>query len=278
MTFSPLTSYSVATRKYNDIGRRSIDRLIVHHTAGGTDAGNIDLLSKSARDVSATYCLLTDAQLVGIVPEEYRPWTSNSPGVDADRNSVTVETVNTSGPPHWYVSDAQVERLAQLAADLSTRYGWGGLDRARVIGHRQVAQTACPGPYLYPLLDHIVTRANQILEGDDMPLSNDDIQKIANAVLDTRINRAGPGQSGTTSLRSVVGWFDISREDTIKRTVGGIMDAPVKRAGTRADGKPQTGITSLGSVIAWFDHGIASILTPINAIRSLLTKSKATKE
>lgn len=167
MTFSALTSRVVPTSKFNNIGaRRRIDRLIVHHTAGGTNDGNVDLLSAAAREVSATYCLLTDGSLVGIVPEEFRPWTSNSVGVDADWNSVTVETVNITGAPEWGVTDVQVESLALLAADLCVRYGWGHLDRNRVIGHRQVAQTACPGPYLYPLLDHIVDRANQILGGD----------------------------------------------------------------------------------------------------------------
>lgn len=166
MVFSPLTARSVGTRKFNDIGKRSVDRLIVRHTAGGTNAGNVALLSSGAREVSATYSLLTTAELVGIVPEEYRPWTSNAPGIDADRNSVTVETVNTGGAPGWPVSDAQVEKLAQLAAELCRRYSWGTVTRTRVIGHQEVGvSTACPGPYLLPRLDSIVRRVNEIRTG-----------------------------------------------------------------------------------------------------------------
>ena len=172
MTFSPLTAYSVGTEKYSSRYGTPVSRLIVHHTAGGTNDGNVALLSTGARDVSANYCLLTTAELVGIVPEEYRAWTSGSPA--ADNPSITVETVNTSGEPDWLVSDAQIERLAQLAADLCVRYGWGSLDRNRVIGHRQVAQTACPGPYLYPLLDWIVERGNMILAGEGPTIPNDE--------------------------------------------------------------------------------------------------------
>ncbi|QIK61791.1 N-acetylmuramoyl-L-alanine amidase [Leucobacter viscericola] len=168
MTHSPLTAWTAPTSKYNDIGPRAVNRLIIHHTAGGTNDGNIAVLSSSSREVSASYCLLTTGDLVGIVPEEYRPWTSNAPGYDNDRNSVTVETVNTTGAPDWGVSWAQVEKLAQLAADLCKRYGWGRVDRSRVVGHREVlpgGYTECPGPFLHGQLNNIVDRANAILSG-----------------------------------------------------------------------------------------------------------------
>ena len=163
MTYSGLTAYSVATTKYSDRKGNNVERLIIHHTAGGSNEGNVALLSTGARQVSASYCLRNDNKLVGIVPEEKRPWTSGS--WDADKNSVTVETVNTTGSPNWEVSDDQLETLAKLAADLCTRYGWGSLDRNRVRGHREFASTACPGPYLWSKLNSIVARANEILKG-----------------------------------------------------------------------------------------------------------------
>ncbi|WGD36833.1 peptidoglycan recognition family protein [Lysinibacter sp. HNR] len=161
MVFSHLATRTAPSQKHST-RTKSISRMIVHHTAGGTNEGNIALLSTDARQVSANYCLLTTGQLVGIVPEERRAWTSGSDA--ADSPSITIETVNTGGEAAgWPVSDVQIEMLAHLAADLSTRYQWGPLDRNRIIGHRQVAATACPGPYLYPRLEQIVTRANYIL-------------------------------------------------------------------------------------------------------------------
>lgn len=161
--YSPLTARTVATKKKSSRNGRTVERLIIHHTAGGTNESNVTLLSVGARKVSASYVLQTTGALVGIVPENYRPWTTGS--FSADGPAVTVETVNSSGAPDWKVTDAQLETLAQLAADLSTRYGWGRLDRSRVMGHREFASTSCPGPYLWPRLDDIVARANQILDG-----------------------------------------------------------------------------------------------------------------
>lgn len=214
MTFSSLTARTVNTRKYNDIGaRRRVDRLIVHHTAGGTNEGNVHTLSASAAEVSATYCLLTNADLVGIVPEEFRPWTSNAPGIDADWNAVTVETVNTGGAPNWPVSEAQVEKLAQLAADLCRRYDWGTVTRSRVIGHQEVGvATACPGPYLLPRLDHIVSRANEILRGSPAPATQKGT--IVRAHVQRRDRRAERQQFRTLKCKSQLYLFDRIGEDS----------------------------------------------------------------
>lgn len=165
MTFSKLTSRTVWTQKFTPgRGGQRIVRFIVHHTAGGTNQGNIDLLSTGVRDVSANYVLLTTGELVGIVPEEHRAWTSGSP--QADNPSITCETVNTAYGEPWPISEQQFEMLAQMAADFSKRYGWGRLDRVKIIGHREVAATACPGTTIWGRLQWICDRANQILAGE----------------------------------------------------------------------------------------------------------------
>lgn len=172
MTFSSLASRAVPTSKYGTRGGAAVQRLIAHHTASTGDVGNVAYLSGDSGGTSSSYCLLSTGELVGIVPEEYRPWTSNAivGGViyDNDSNSVTVEVVNIGGAPNWPVADIQVETLARLAADLSTRHGWGKLNRSNVVGHREVlpaGYTTCPGPTLFPLLDKIVLRGNEILSG-----------------------------------------------------------------------------------------------------------------
>lgn len=170
MTFSSLVGRTVATTKQGPRYGKRVERLIVHHCDSTNNEAMVRYLSGSGGGTSATYCLTTGPELVGIVPEELRPWTSNAivGGVnyDNDSNSVTVETVNLTRAPDWLVSEAQLEVLAQLAADLCKRYGWGKLDRNRVVGHREVlpkGYTECPGPYLYAHLDWIVERGNEIL-------------------------------------------------------------------------------------------------------------------
>lgn len=161
MTFSSLVSQTVATSKYSSRQGNRISRFIIHHCAGTSNDGNVALLSaNNGYSVSANYVLRNDNRLVGIVPEELRAWTT---GWEADKTSVTVETVNTGGAPGWPVSEAQIETLAKLAADLCKRYGWGKLTRSNVMFHREFNATACPGPYIWDRRDAIVRRANEIL-------------------------------------------------------------------------------------------------------------------
>ena len=166
-TFSPLTykTYSMIESNYSSRNGAKVSRLIIHHTTGGTLAYLLDLFRQSKkhnRSASVTYILDREGRLHGLVPEEYRPWTSG--GAAADNPSITVETM-TFASDGYAVTPAQLETLARLAADLSNRYGWGPLNRQNVRGHREFASTSCPGPYLWPRLDSIVARANEIRAG-----------------------------------------------------------------------------------------------------------------
>jgi N-acetylmuramoyl-L-alanine amidase len=166
-TFSKHATLIHPTRKYSSRKGYTVKTLTIHHTAGNSNAGNLAYLADSPAQASASYLLQTTGRLVGMVPEEYRPWTS---GWVADRSGVTVETVNSSGPPTWGVEAIQLEMLAKLAADLADRYDWGQCDEDNVNGHREYMATACPGPYLWPRIPLIINRANEILdEGSDAP-------------------------------------------------------------------------------------------------------------
>ena len=163
MTFSPLARRSVPHHNKHR-GKGPVKRLVIHHWAS-TAGGDTHLMNPNSK-ASASYILYGTGELVGQVPEEFRPWTTGPVG---DAGSVTVETQNSTGAPEWKVSNAAVEKLAQLAADLSNRYGWGPLNRTNVRGHREFIATSCPGPYLYPRLDAIIARANQIRAGKPAP-------------------------------------------------------------------------------------------------------------
>ncbi len=171
MTWSPLMSRSVASSKYSSRQGNAVTRLIPHHTGGGSNEGNIRYLATAEKKVSSTYVLTTTGELVGIVPEEFRPWTT---GWEGDKGGITVETVNSSGAPDWRVTDAQVYKLMELAADLAHRYGWGSIDRARRLkGHREYANTSCPGPYLWGKFDDIMNGANKLLSPSPVaPIKN----------------------------------------------------------------------------------------------------------
>lgn len=160
MTFSPLIS-GVLPHHGKHRGKGPVNRIVVHHWAG-TRGGDTRLTDPKAK-ASATYILYANGALKGQVPEEYRPWTSGPTG---DVGSVTVETQNSSGAPRWGISAASAEKLAQLMADLSNRYGWGELKRGtNVRVHKDFANTACPGPSMLAQLPGIIARANQLRKG-----------------------------------------------------------------------------------------------------------------
>lgn len=156
MTFSALIAGTLPHHgKYGARGV-AVSRVIVHHWAG-TSGGDVSLASPG-RDASANYIIYGDGRIVGQVPEEFRAWTSGSPA--ADNPSITVEIQNSTGAPEWRVSDKAIQALIALTADIAKRYGWGSVTRSRVLGHREFAATACPGPYLFPRLGDIAEAAN----------------------------------------------------------------------------------------------------------------------
>lgn len=168
--FSSLAYKTVSTSKYSSRGGRKVEYLTIHHTAGGSNEGNVSFLAANKKPVSASYVLETTGKFVGIVPEQYRPWTTGS--LAADGPAVTVETVNTTHKPDWKVSEKQIQALGALAADLSKRYGWGRLNRSRVRGHREFMSTTCPGPYLWQNMDRIIRIGNQLLDGKETAPAN----------------------------------------------------------------------------------------------------------
>jgi hypothetical protein len=155
VTFSPLISGTIPHHnKYNDRQGTKIARMIQHHHAAVSDAG-VKRLSDPNQQASANYVILTDGRILGQVPEEFRAWTSG--GYDIDKNAITFEVQNSSGqvngndddPNSWKISQAAYNSLINLIADVAKRHRLGTVSAGNYIGHRQVAQTACPGGYLW---------------------------------------------------------------------------------------------------------------------------------
>ena len=161
MTYSARINRTLYTDKSHDRGGQTPVRVIVHGWAGLT--GGIERLVYSDDEASANYIGLSDGSMIGSVPEERRAWTTGS--YDVDANSITVEIQNTTLAPNWQVSEESINALIELIADIARRYGWGSVDRSRVRGHREFAATECPGPFIYPRLEEIATRANTLLRG-----------------------------------------------------------------------------------------------------------------
>lgn len=170
------TNSSLATKKnlfttnYNDRGGRKITRITLHHMAGNLTIDGCKSALQS-RGGSVNYAIQSDGTIGLLLPEKFRPWTSNSP--DNDYISVTVEIANApgAGEPDWKVTDAALQSAIKLCADICKRNGiskltfTGQLAGSNLTMHKWFYATGCPGQYLGGKFPYIVQEVNKILNG-----------------------------------------------------------------------------------------------------------------
>ena len=99
--------------------------------------------------------------------------------------------------------------------------------------------------------------APQAQEEDDMPINDDDANKIAKAIINYNVNRQGPGQSGQTNLGAALAWADANNATVIRATADTVLNTPIRRQGKGAGLGDNT---SLGALVAWHDSGTLDII------------------
>ena len=170
---SPLaTKKNLFTQNYNDRGGKKIDRITVHHMAGNLTIDGCKNALQS-RGGSVNYAIQSDGTIGLLLPEKFRPWTSNSP--DNDYFSVTIEVANApgAGEPDWKVTDAALQSTIKLCADICKRNGikkltfTGQLAGSNLTMHKWFYATGCPGKYLGGKFPYIVQEVNKILNGSN---------------------------------------------------------------------------------------------------------------
>lgn len=151
-----------------------IDTISIHCMACN---GNIvaigNSFAKKSKGASSNYGIGSDGSIACYVPEEYRSWcTSNSKN---DDRAITIEVANDGGAPDWHVSQAAINALVELLADVCRRNGikelkWkadksliGHPELQNMTVHRWFKNKACPGDYLYNLHGSIARAVNQRL-------------------------------------------------------------------------------------------------------------------
>lgn len=175
MTFSKLITGTSGNADQFSSRPGKIDRIIIHHCASTSLETVLKMMSTGSREVSANYVIGNDGEIIGVVPEESRAWTSGSAAWDG--RAITFEVVNETGAPDWRISDKAMDALARMLADISDRYDIE-LSRTTVITHQELHTihgasypTACPGPYLQSRVDEVIAAAGGATQkaGFDMP-------------------------------------------------------------------------------------------------------------
>lgn len=176
MTFSGHTNVVRESSQRSSRNGAAIDHIILHHSAA-TDANQVvGMMVSGSRTVSSNYVIGRDGTVYGVVPEQYRAWTSGSSsdggkGAAFDRRSITFEVADEKYGEPWPISEASYAAIAKVVADVSKRYGIP-LDRDHVLGHRELwtryrasYATACPGGMD---VDRVVRDARKLL-GQSVP-------------------------------------------------------------------------------------------------------------
>lgn len=182
MTFSALTNRTGGNAgQFSSRGGRKVRGWIIHHAATTSLNGVLSMMSTGSRSVSANY-VLGNGEIIGVVPEEWRAWTSASP--DGDGANLTVEIVNNkvgATDMTWTISEAEYANMAKLIAETSTRYGFP-INRNTIIGHREVLgiynqgySTACPSGVD---IDRLVREANAVQAGARPAPSGPDVKRF----------------------------------------------------------------------------------------------------
>lgn len=168
MSYSSLVKYVKISPNSSNPRNQKVDAIVIHHMAGNATVevcGNI--FAEPARQASSNYGVGTDGRIACYVEEENRAWTSGSREID--NRAITIEVANCGGEPDWKVSDAALESVIALCADICKRYGfklnYTGDKSGNLHMHKWYQATACPGPYLSSKFPYIAEEVNKRLAG-----------------------------------------------------------------------------------------------------------------
>ena len=144
---------------------RKIEAITIHHMAGVLTAKQCgEIFQTPGRDASSHYGIGKNGEIACYVGEENTAWCNSN--WDSNCKSVTIETSNDENGGNWHVSDASLNSLIRLVADIAKRNGLGTLVKGQnVTWHSMFANTNCPGPYLMSQFDRIIAEANKINQG-----------------------------------------------------------------------------------------------------------------
>lgn len=188
----------------------------IHHNAGVLSHEDV-LNAWKTREASAHFDVDRNGAVAQYVDVHEYAWAcGNTVG---NQTSISIEMSNSTAGGNWPVSETTWHEAARLAGWLFAHVIGTRPSSSNLVPHHHWYATSCPGPYMDSVFGSLISLAQQAYDsfvsggtGDTM-----DEQSIVNAILDTPIPRQGTGadgktKSGSTSLRSVVGWTDAGWE------------------------------------------------------------------
>jgi hypothetical protein len=188
MSNSPLVNYTKISPNKNSPRNHTIDTITIHCVVGQCTVealGNV--FASSSRQASSNYGIGYDGRIGMYVEEKDRSWCTSS-GAN-DHRAITIEVASDTQHP-YAVTDAAYKALITLVTDICKRNGikklvWSDKKDDRVnhkngcnmTVHRDYANKACPGQYLYERHATIATEVNKRL-GATTPVKKNTLYRV----------------------------------------------------------------------------------------------------
>lgn len=156
----------------------AIDTISIHCVVGQCAVEALgSIFASASKQASSNYGIGYDGRIGMYVEEKDRSWCTSSRA--NDNRAVTIEVASDTKHP-YRVNDAAYKSLIKLLADICRRNGikklvWSTdknnrinhLNGCNMTVHRDFANKACPGDYLYNLHGQIADEVNKILSQED---------------------------------------------------------------------------------------------------------------
>lgn len=211
MSNSNLVSYTRISPNKNTHRNHKIDTITIHCMAGQLSVescGNV--FANPSREASSNYGIGSDGRIALYVDEGDRSWCSSNSA--NDNRAVTIEVASDSTAP-YAVKTAAYNALIELVADICKRNGierlvWstdkkirvGHLNGTNMTVHRDFANKACPGEYLYSRMGEIAALVNAKIAPQQAVSTQQELTPVINSTgsfkIKTKDNmnvRKGPG-------------------------------------------------------------------------------------
>lgn len=173
MSNSELATYTAISPHKSSPRNHAIDTITIHCMGNRTAKWACDYFAKTSVKCSANYTVGYDGSIGLSVDEKDRSWCSSNR--DNDNRSITIE-VATEGKHPYKPTDKAYTSLINLVYDICKRNSikqlvWSTDKKNRVnhlngcnmTVHRDYANKACPGEYLYLRMGDIATKVNAML-------------------------------------------------------------------------------------------------------------------
>lgn len=176
MSNSSLATYTRITKNKTSPRNHTIDTITIHCIVGQwTAKQGCDYFATTDRQCSANYVVGKDGSIGLSVDEKDRSWCSSN-GTN-DNRAITIEVASDTTHPYAVTAKAYAA-LLDLVTDICKRNGikklvWSTNKNDRVnhrngcnmTVHRDFANKACPGEYLYSRHGEIAAEVNRRLQG-----------------------------------------------------------------------------------------------------------------